>query len=265
MKRLVLILFACLLVVCLMAAPSTADALSLAQKVAALQKSVDAIKATSAQQTRQITALQTKVTTQATTIASLTTQLTTATTAIAAIQANKALTLGPYVSVSTDVLNGVRGPHILLTGANLHIRSGSGRTDDDVPYGGGVLSGLGNLIIGYDEPISAGGSGPQPRTGSHCLIVGAEHTWQSYGGLVAGWRNLILAPWASVSGGAGNTASGEYAGVSGGLGNDASGQFSSVSGGVGCEASGESSSVSGGSDVGSSSDRGWAGGTYHTP
>ena len=247
MKRLVLVMLAALLVLCGFAANASA-----AKKptLASLAKAVAALEAANAKQAKQIKSLEALAETQA--------------AAIAAIQANKALALGPYVSVTGEALNGVRGPHILFTGANVHIRSGSGRTDDNVPSGG-VLTGLGNLFIGYDDPVSAGGSGPQPRTGSHNLIVGAEHTFQSFGGLVAGWRNLILAPWASVSGGAGNAASGEFSSVSGGIVGEASGKFSSVSGGSGCDASGESSSVSGGDETGSGSDRGWAGGDYHTP
>ena len=246
MKKLLL----AVLIPALLLLACTATAGAQTPTLASLAKEIKAIKATNALQTRQIKALDA--------------QLAKADATIAAIQANKALLLGPYVSVTSDALNGVRGPHILFTGANVHIRSGSGATDDNVPSGG-VLTGLGNLIIGYDEPVSAGGAGPQPRTGSHNLIVGAEHTCQSFGGFVAGWRNLILAPWASVSGGAGNDASGEYASVSGGLVNTASGKFASVSGGLGGDASGESSSVSGGSDVGSGTDHGWAGGDYHTP
>jgi hypothetical protein len=204
----------------------------------------------------------------------------TANAAIAAIQSNKALALGPYVSVTGEALKGVRGPHILFTGVNVHIRSGSGATDDNVPLGG-VLSGLGNLIIGYDESISpAGGGVPQPRTGSHSLILGAENTFQSYGGFVGGWRNLILAPWTSILGDLGNSASGEFASVSGGEGNIASGVESSVGGGFQNEASkwcsvvsggadntasGEKASVSGGHCVTSGSEFGWAGGAYHTP
>ena len=55
-----------------------------------------------------------------------------------------------YVTIDTNPINGVAGPHILITGANVHVRSGSGVTDDNVS-GGGTLTGLGNLIIGYNE------------------------------------------------------------------------------------------------------------------
>lgn len=165
-----------------------------------LAKAVAELRADNAAQARQIKSLEAVTRAQA--------------AAIAAIQGNKALALGPYVQVSRSTINGVVGPHILFTGVNVHIRSGSGATSDNTDSDG-TLTGRGNLFIGYDEPVSGGGSGPQPRTGSHNLVVGAEHTFQSYGGFVAGWRNLILAPWASVSGGAGNEVTGTYASISG--------------------------------------------------
>ena len=62
------------------------------------------------------------------------------------IQSNPALALGPFVSVDPNPEVGVVGPHIKFKGANIHIESGSGSTDEnDNP------TGLGNLIIGYDE------------------------------------------------------------------------------------------------------------------
>jgi hypothetical protein len=56
--------------------------------------------------------------------------------------------LATYLKVDkTTVLQGVNGPHILITGANVHVRSGSEATDNNAaPY-----TGLGNLIIGYNE------------------------------------------------------------------------------------------------------------------
>ena len=67
------------------------------------------------------------------------------------------------------------GTDVFIDGANLHVRSGSGRTDAPV-------NGLGNLIIGYDEPADGGGG----RGGSHNLVVGRENSYASYGGVVAG-------------------------------------------------------------------------------
>jgi len=136
------------------------------------------------------------------------------------------------------------GNDIYFNGTNIHITSGSGATD-------GVVNGLGNLIIGYNEP--RGGS--DDRTGSHNLVLGSKNNYTSYGGLVAGAMNNILAPYASVSGGYGNTANESYSSVGGGISNIASGWYSSVSGGEGNRASGDISSVSGG---GSNSASGYA-------
>lgn len=98
-----------------------------------------------------------------------------------------------------------------LSGVNLQIVSGSGATD-------GSTNGTGNLIIGYNED-----TGAHDRTGSHNLIVGPEHTYSSYGGLVAGSDNTVSGTHASVSGGSGNAAAGTFASVSGGLNNTAGG------------------------------------------
>ncbi|PYO45227.1 MAG: hypothetical protein DMD33_00180 [Gemmatimonadetes bacterium] len=124
------------------------------------------------------------------------------------------------------------GTDLLVTGCNLNVRSGSGST-------GGAVNGKGNLIIGYNE-----GSGT--RTGSHNVIVGPNHSWTSFAGIVAGSQNTISAAFASVTGGYRNTASGYGSSVSGGQGNEASGYFSSVSGGRRSVASGYAASVSGG-------------------
>ena len=56
----------------------------------------------------------------------------------------------------------------------------------------------------------------QTRTGSNNLVVGDEHEFTSYGGLVAGLANTITGTNASVPGGAFNTASGHASSISGG-------------------------------------------------
>ncbi len=127
------------------------------------------------------------------------------------------------------------GNDIIITGANLHIRSGSGTTN-------GTVNGNGNLIIGYNESRGPG----DVRTGSHNLIVGRAHNYSSYGGIVAGIENTISGAYSSVSGGALNTASGSTSSVTGGYNNTASGSTSSVSGGYGNTATVGYSSVSGG-------------------
>ena len=155
------------------------------------------------------------------------------------------------------------GPNIVFSRANIHIVSGSGRTDDN-----GNATGLGNLIIGYDEdpinplpgdstlglPTIMQTSGfpfplnPGDRGGSHNLVIGGGNrfTKAAFGGFVAGERNAIDGFGASVSGGFFSNASGLFSSISGGIRNSASGLFASVSGGGLNEASGTDASVSGG-------------------
>lgn len=145
--------------------------------------------------------------------------------------------LSPFITVdlSEPKQDGLNGPRVIFSGANVQIVSGSGSTND----GGGALVGLGNLVIGYNEnSAQVGGSSfsnAGGRTGSHNLIIGDVHKYPSYGGLVAGVENQITAPYSSVSGGSDNQATGAFSSVSGGPGN-----------------------------ISSATD-GWAGGTFHTP
>jgi hypothetical protein len=139
--------------------------------------------------------------------------------------------LSDYLSVDTAT------DSIVFTGANVFVQSGSGATD-------GPVNGLGNLVVGYNEVAEVfGGS---DRSGSHNLVVGAAHSYSSYGGFVTGWQNSVTGPGSSVCGGATNVASGSYSSVSGGFKNEASASTASVSGGYSNEASGGGSSVSGG-------------------
>jgi hypothetical protein len=148
-----------------------------------------------------------------------------------------------YVYVENEKINGVTGPHWIIEGANVHLRSGSGTTrdacdslDPDFPNCES-LTGLGNLIIGYNEQAGVGPPLPREvRTGSHNLVVGDQHSYNSYGGFVAGKRNAVTADYASVCGGAVNEASGSFSSVSGGQRNVASGHVASVSGGQDREA-----------------------------
>ena len=110
---------------------------------------------------------------------------------------------------------------IRIEGANLQIVNGTGTTN-------GAVDGLGNLIVGYNEP---GASPSDNRTGSHNIVTGQRNNFSSYGGLVTGTGNTVSGDWSSVSGGWNNTASGKYSSVSGGQFNTASGRYSSVSGG----------------------------------
>lgn len=129
-----------------------------------------------------------------------------------------------------------------LTGMNLQLVNGTGSTDGDP-------NGRGNLIIGYNAQRPTGVDESAQRTGSHYLVVGDQHEWTSYGGLLAGLRNTASAAGASVPGGQANTASGVEAVVAGGTDNVADHIGASVSGGCNNAAKGHDSSILGGADV----------------
>jgi hypothetical protein len=139
------------------------------------------------------------------------------------------------------------GNDVTLKGANLHIVNGLGQTacgteEEPMPD---CPNGLGNLIVGYNEPRDPEFS-ENIRTGSHNVVVGAGHNFSRFGGLVVGQFNTIRGNFASVSGGLENTASSDWSAASGGFANGAEGNRSSVSGGDNNLASGERAAVSGG-------------------
>ena len=142
-----------------------------------------------------------------------------------------------FVHVETEEINFLDGPHWIIEGANVHVRSGSGGTSDgcgsndpDFPNCES-LSGLGNLIVGYNEKRITRNLPPENRTGSHNLVLGHQQSYSSFGGFVAGSSNEVTGRNASVCGGTDNKARGAYASVSGGHQNVASGVAASVSGG----------------------------------
>jgi hypothetical protein len=190
---------------------------SLQTAVASLQNQVNSLQTSNTTLQREVTALQHELTT-----------------------ARSVLALAPYVSVDPNTEIGVIGPNIVFSGANIHIVSGSGATDDNLSKGES-LTGLGNLIIGYNEDpadptLRFGGTrlGPGERGGSHNLVIGRGHrfTKAAFGGLVVGEVNRINNSEATVLGGGNNTASGVAASVLGGTSNTASGIAASVLGGI---------------------------------
>jgi hypothetical protein len=163
----------------------------------------------------------------------------------------------PYIKFAQEGVGGK--PTIQVTGANLQIVSGSGKTN-------GPVNGAGNLIIGYDEVASCIeaafaciGRLP-PQTGSHNLVIGNSQEYTSWAAILGGAANRGLAPdtfavggenkatgvGASISGGGVNTASEYRASVGGGSANKATGAASSVSGGLENKANGGDSWVGGG-------------------
>jgi hypothetical protein len=235
---------------------------SVAQQIAALQARVTALEGT-------VSSLQTTVSAQDSQIGSLQA----AVTDLQNVQFDHQHKL-QYVTVE--------GTDMMITGANLHVRNGLGTTE--------TPNGVGNLIVGYNENPNGA-----IRTGSHNVVVGPRHWYSSYGGLVVGWANAIDAPYASVSGGTenratgygssvsggsqnnalwilasvsggeNNTASGRLSSVSGGSFNNATADVASVSGGFRNTASAGAATVSGGSDLTQASSVGWSGGAFHTP
>lgn len=183
---------------------------------------------------------------------------------LATLQNSNAMAIDPYVTVQT-----AGTPKVVFSGVNVQIVNGLGRTDS--------INGLGNLIIGYDKersPVSpafqecsiggtvtwandinynsqlctaAGGvMATNHKNGSHYLIVGDEHNYSQYSGVVFGHRNTSNRAWATVTGGHQNHAGGEAASVSGGQRGLAQGTWSSITGGLLNYADGAGSSVNGG-------------------
>ena len=151
-------------------------------------------------------------------------------------------------------------PAVVFSGVNVHINNGEGATNS--------INGVGNLIVGYDEPslgridvCSDGQFVTQAdcvangevfsaihKSGSHTVVVGAEHNYSQAVGLVVGFRNTSNGSASSVTGGAGNMASGQFSSVTGGANNTAIGSGSSVTGGDRNTASGVASSIAGGAN-----------------
>ena len=93
---------------------------------------------------------------------------------------------------------------VVISGANLRIINGLGATE--------TTNGLGNLIVGYNEPRPLSdlppdiGGPPEVRTGSHNIAVGRGLNFSSFGGIVVGSDNQISGEFSLVSGGALSTA-----------------------------------------------------------
>ena len=126
--------------------------------------------------------------------------------------------LAKYVTVAPGMINGLKGPHVIFRGANVHVQSGAGTTDEIDPLTGvirvGGQTGLGNFIVGYNERQAT-----EARNGSHNLVVGPLHTFTSTGGTVFGRSNWILGQHATVLGGVDNRSRAFGASILGGNGN----------------------------------------------
>ncbi len=83
---------------------------------------------------------------------------------------------------------------LAVDGCNLHVRDGSGSTLSS--------TGLGNLVVGYDE-------GEGAKYGTHNVVIGPEHSYSGVGALVAGIGNRAAADHVTVAGGSGVTVNGK--------------------------------------------------------
>jgi hypothetical protein len=153
---------------------------------------------------------------------------------------------------------------IRFTGVNVQIVNGLGATNGDTadPYSFNepptATNGVGNLIVGYNEPMN---DGHDVRTGSHNIVGGAiGSNYTRWGGIVVGSHNQILGPGACAVGGAANQASGVWSVASGGYANVGSGYLSSVTGGSQSTASGEYSTITGGNVNSATGNNSWVGG-----
>lgn len=184
-------------------------------------------------------------------IAGLQAQITDLLSRVSQLESNPALALGGYVAVTASEVNGAPGPNVVISGANLHVLSGSGSTE-------GLINGLGNVIIGYNELRSWSSN---RRDGSHNLVLGLENNYWGWSGMVSGAANSIghyntaistqnsnvSGFMSAILGGYENTITGTYSTITGGRFNNASAFGASVSGGEHNTAAGNMSSVSGGS------------------
>ena len=199
---------------------------------------------------------------------------------VQSIEDSNIMAVNEYIQVTTPDPDANIGVLITFSGVNLQIVNGTGKMDQ--------VNGLGNLIIGYNSPrqdtninftdtcsfgqywndpanctANGGVWGKNFKTGSHNLIVGDKNAYSSYGGIVAGFGNVISRKFAVVMGGLNNISTGQYSSISGGGYNTASGMYSSVSGGTANVASGLSSSVSGGAhNIASGTDSSVSGGGF---
>lgn len=160
-------------------------------------------------------------------------------TQLATVSNNTVMDLDGRVELVTDA----RGyPTVLFTGVNVQVVNG---VSQETP------NGLGNLIVGYNNPRVAGWVGCSDgqfvdmtacqtnghvwavnhKTGSHNLVVGDRNAYSQTGALLAGYNNMVNRNYGSITGGQENLAEGLGSTVSGGARNQAFANYSNVSGG----------------------------------
>ena len=167
-----------------------------------------------ASNTADISANTSEIAAQATAVAAAEDAVASVEADVASLEADVVPDLGDYLSVD------VFADEVVFSGANVLIQSGSGYTCDNTTddYGGdgsGSLTGLGNLIVGYNE----GSYAAEDRAGSHNLVLGTYHQYTAYSSLVTGENNDVHAPYAATIGGTSNRIYADNSVISGGYSN----------------------------------------------
>src|SRR5690606_4002008 len=201
-------------------AGTTAKASEVNGNFAAVKSAVDDNHARLQALEQAVAALQDILDEQAATISTLESTVATLSSQLSAVEGSSVMALGPYLTVQ-----GGDRPTATLSGLNLQIVNGMGATS--------TANGVGNLIIGYDEPRTTppetcslgmhadeenctknGGTwAVSHKSGSHYVVVGPQHNYSQYGGLLAGYGNSSTGWFASATGGAGNQATGNFSHV----------------------------------------------------
>ena len=158
--------------------------------------------------------------------------------------------LGHMNIVYLDDGQGGTNKTIRVTGVNIQLVNGLDATNGNpllpasLEPDDHVVNGVGNLIVGYNEE---GNYSPgYNRTGSHNILVGAENSASSFGGIVTGFQNTTSGSYACITGGRVHLASGQFSSVSGGYGGIASGTQSTIAGGQGNQALASNTFIGGG-------------------
>ena len=108
---------------------------------------------------------------------------------------------------------------VAFSGANVFIQNGTGST-------GGTGNSTGNLIVGYNGKDST-----DYRTGSHNLIVGDKHSYNSHSSIAVGSEHDITAEYTAVLGGTKNAVSVKHGAILGGDNNNVKAKGAATVGG----------------------------------
>ena len=177
------------------------------------------------------------------------------------LKADSVVGLATVLTVGTDNQGNTAA---VFSGVNLHINNGAGAVNNGDPF---TINGLGNLVVGYDEPISIRGAScslgiyvnqticennnevwsETHKSGSHNIILGPYHNYSRYSGLITGKTNIVAGDYSMV-GGISNTANNQFASVIGGEGNTVNGLAGSAFGGAFNSVFGETNSTLGGTE-----------------